>query len=149
MSTSRRNLDNTTATLPIVTTRGNQKPVEDFISYIRERVGTATRNWREIAQAFAEAKEMYGADSDAFKRLCKATKFSRSTADRLAKIAASARLKKHETELAAVHSWSTLYAIMNLPEYDVSLGWLIMRPFFLPRQAPYFHLREPSRSSWG
>ena len=39
--------------------------------------------------------------------------------------------------------------IVNLPEYDVSLGWLIMRPFFLPRQAPYFHLREPSRSSWG
>ena len=38
---------------------------------------------------------------------------------------------------------------LNLPEYDVSLGWLIMRPFFLPRQAPYFHLREPSRSSWG
>ena len=38
---------------------------------------------------------------------------------------------------------------VNLPEYDVSLGWLIMRPFFLPRQAPYFHLREPSRSSWG
>ena len=41
------------------------------------------------------------------------------------------------------------HAEMNLPEYDVSLGWLIMRPFFLPRQAPYFHLREPSRSSWG
>ena len=40
-------------------------------------------------------------------------------------------------------------AKVNLPEYDVSLGWLIMRPFFLPRQAPYFHLREPSRSSWG
>ena len=40
-------------------------------------------------------------------------------------------------------------ASVNLPEYDVSLGWLIMRPFFLPRQAPYFHLREPSRSSWG
>ena len=38
---------------------------------------------------------------------------------------------------------------LNLPGYDVSLGWLIMRPFFLPRQAPYFHLREPSRSSWG
>ena len=42
-----------------------------------------------------------------------------------------------------------LIASLNLPEYDVSLGWLIMRPFFLPRQAPYFHLREPSRSSWG
>ncbi len=38
---------------------------------------------------------------------------------------------------------------LNLPGYVVSLGWLIMRPFFLPRQAPYFHLREPSRSSWG
>ena len=116
MSTSKRALDNTTATLPFVTTRGNQKPVEDFISYIRERVGTATRNWREIAQAFAEAKEMYGADSDAFKRLCKATKFTRSTADRLAKVAASARLKEHEPELAAVHSWSTLHAITLLDD---------------------------------
>ena len=41
------------------------------------------------------------------------------------------------------------YTRMNLPGYDVSLGWLIMRPCFLPRQAPFFHLREPSRSSWG
>ncbi len=38
---------------------------------------------------------------------------------------------------------------MNLPGYDVSLGGLIMRPSFLPRQAPFFHLREPSRNSWG
>ena len=45
--------------------------------------------------------------------------------------------------------WKRLGRSLNLPEYDVSLGWLIMRPFFLPRQAPYFHLREPSRSSWG
>jgi phosphotriesterase-related protein len=38
---------------------------------------------------------------------------------------------------------------VNLPGSDVSLGWSIMRPFFLPRQAPFFHLPLPSRSSWG
>ena len=38
---------------------------------------------------------------------------------------------------------------LNLAGYDVSLGGLIMRPSFVPRQAPFFHLREPSRSSWG
>ena len=38
---------------------------------------------------------------------------------------------------------------MNLPGFDVSLGRSTMRPFFLPRQAPFFHLPLPSRSSLG
>lgn len=102
--------------LPIEMTREGGKPVGYFISYIRERVGSATRNWREIAQAFADAKEMYGADSVTFKELCTQTKFTRSTADRLAKIATDNRLKKHTEDLAAVHSWSTLYAITQLDD---------------------------------
>jgi hypothetical protein len=94
----------------------NTKNVEEFIEHIRERIIAAANNWREIAAAFAEAKEMYGFDSDAFKRLCKATKFSKSKASKLATIAASERLKKHEKELAAVQSWTVLYAITGLDD---------------------------------
>jgi len=60
--------------MSIVTTH-NQKSVEEFVGYIRERLQSSTRNWREIASAFAEAKEMFGVSSDSFKRLCKITKF--------------------------------------------------------------------------
>jgi hypothetical protein len=92
----------------------NTKNVEEYIEHIRGRIIAAANNWKEIAAAFAEAKEMYGFDSDTFKRLCNATKFSKSTASKLATVATSERLKKHEKELAAVHSWTVLYAITTL-----------------------------------
>ena len=92
----------------------NTKDVEEYIEQIRGRIIAAANNWKEIAAAFAEAKEMYGFDSDTFKKLCKATKFSKSTASKLAIVATSERLKKHEKELAAVHSWTVLYAITTL-----------------------------------
>ena len=38
---------------------------------------------------------------------------------------------------------------LTLPGFDVSLGWSTMLPFFFPRQAPFFHLPWPSRSSLG
>jgi hypothetical protein len=93
----------------------NTKSIADFVIYIRERVELATTCWREIAEAFAEAKEMYGGESDAFKQLCKGTRFSKSTAYKLAAIARSERLKAYEAKLSAVHSWGTLYAISALP----------------------------------
>ncbi len=92
----------------------NTKNVEEFIEYIRVRIIAAANNWKEVAKAFAEAKEMYGFESDAFKRLCKVTKFSKSKASKLATIATSERLKNYEKELAAVHSWTVLYAITTL-----------------------------------
>ena len=94
----------------------NTKNVEEFIEYVRQKIIAAASNWREIAAAFAEAKEMYGFDSDAFKRLCKATKFSSSKASKLATIAASERLKKYEKELEAVQSWTVLYDITRLDD---------------------------------
>ena len=36
--------------------------------------------------------------------------------------------------------------VMNLPAFGVSLGALTMLPFFLPRQAAFFHLHSPFRS---
>ena len=92
----------------------NTKNVEEFIEYIRVRIIAAAKNWKEVAKAFAEAKEMYGFESDAFKRLCKVTKFSKSKASKLATVATSERLKNYEKELAAVHSWTVLYAITTL-----------------------------------
>lgn len=94
----------------------NEKPVEEFVASIRQHVQTATKSWWKIAECFAEAREMYGADSDKFKRLCKETKFSESKASKLATIASSERLKKYAVKLSAVHSWGTLYAIAALKD---------------------------------
>ena len=41
----------------------NTKSVNDFIGYIRERLAQSTTSWREIAEAFAEAKEIFGGES--------------------------------------------------------------------------------------
>lgn len=94
----------------------NTKTVEEFIEHIRERIIAAANNWKEIAAAFGEAKEMYGFDSDTFKQLCKATKFSKSKASKLATIATSERLKKYGKELAAVQSWTVMYEITTLKD---------------------------------
>jgi hypothetical protein len=100
----------------IIDTKHNQKTLEEFVAVIRENVEASIRNWHKIAAAFAEAKEMFGASSDSFKALCKATKFSLSKASKLASIASSERLKEHEAELSAVHSWTVLYEITTLTD---------------------------------
>lgn len=97
-------------------TISNLKPVSEFASYIKERIQNQTKNWWEIAEAFAEAREMYGFESDSFKKLCLDTKFSKSKASKLATIAQSERLKTYGSKLSAVHSWGTLYAITTLDE---------------------------------
>jgi hypothetical protein len=94
----------------------NTKSVNDYIGYIRERLAQSTTAWREIAEAFAEAKEVFGGESDAFRNLCKETSFSRSTAHKLAAIASSERLVKYRDKLSAVHSWGTLYAVTALTD---------------------------------
>lgn len=94
----------------------NMKSVEEFVTFIRERIQRSNKNWWEIAQAFAEAKEMYGAGSDHFNSLCLKTSFSKSKALKLALIAVSDRLRQYAEKLSAVHSWNTLYAIASLKE---------------------------------
>ena len=94
----------------------NMKSVEEFVTYIRERIQRSNKNWWEIAQAFADAKEMYGASSDYFNSLCLQTSFSKGKALKLALIANSDRLKQYADKLSAVHSWNTLYAIASLKE---------------------------------
>ena len=95
-------------------TLSNQKSVQEFTTYILERIQASNKNWWEIAQAFSEAREMYGFESDSFKKLCTETKFSKSKASKLATIAMSERLKMYAAKLLAVHSWGTLYAITTL-----------------------------------
>ena len=94
----------------------NTQSVHDFIGYIRERLARSTTAWREIAEAFAEAKEIFGGESDSFRNLCKETNFSKSTAHKLAAIASSERLAKYREKLSVVHSWGTLYAITSLTD---------------------------------
>ena len=103
-------------TTTIINTKHNQKTIEEFVAVIRENVEASIKNWHKIASAFAEAKEMFGASSDSFKALCKATKFSLSKASKLASIASSERLKEHEAVLSAVHSWTVLYEITTLTD---------------------------------
>ena len=95
-------------------TLSNQKSVQEFTTYILERIQASNKNWWEIAKAFSEAREMYGFESDNFKKLCIETKFSKSKASKLATIAMSERLKTYAVKLSAVHSWGTLYAIATL-----------------------------------
>lgn len=92
----------------------NMKSVAEFVTYIRDRLQNANRNWWEIALAFAEAREMYGTESGRFKSLCSETGFGISKATKLAKIAESDRLQAYSEKLSAVHSWGTLYAITTL-----------------------------------
>lgn len=97
-------------------TGSNLKKVDEFVAIIREHMEASTSNWRAIASAFSEAKEMYGASSDRFAALCRETKFSETKAFKLASIASNERLKTHEKTLAAVHSWTVLYEITTLTD---------------------------------
>jgi hypothetical protein len=74
----------------------------------------STKNWRKIASAFAQAREIYGDDSNRLKKLCDATRFSKSKASKLATIGSSERLRTHENLLSAVQSWTLLYEIATL-----------------------------------
>jgi len=94
----------------------NTKPVEEFVSFISTRLKTANKSWLEIAEAFAEAQEMYGSASKSFKDLCELTRFSQSTIAKLISIVNSDRLKKYDVQLSSVQSWGTLYAIASLTE---------------------------------
>ena len=94
----------------------NTRPVAEFITYIKQQLEISTTSWKLIADALAEASEMYGVDSDSYRRLLKATNFSKSKASKLVTIATSKRLKKHENQLRCVQSWSTLYEVTTLDD---------------------------------
>ena len=57
---------------------------------------------------------------------------------------ASDELSEDDLEAVAGGGWLRLWqrgwghSPLNLPGFDVSLGGLIMRPSFLPRQAPFY-----------
>ncbi len=74
--------------------------------------------WKKVADAFAEAEEMYGLQSVNFKDLCRDTGFSESKAYKLTKIAQSERLRENAVTFSAVHSWTVLYAISVLTDAE-------------------------------
>lgn len=94
----------------------NTKPVSEFAEYIQSRLRASNKSWLEIAQAFAEAREMYGSKSDRFRELSKLTRFSESKIAKLVSVIHSERLKTYAVQLSSVHSWATLYAISSLSE---------------------------------
>jgi hypothetical protein len=96
----------------------NTKSVAEFADEICGYLGDATVAWKKVADAFAEAEDMYGLQSVNFKDLCRDTGFSESKAYKLTKIAQSERLRQNAEVFSAVHSWTVLYAIAVLTEEE-------------------------------
>lgn len=94
----------------------NTKTVDEFVADIQKNIQASTKNWWQIALAFAEAKEMYGTGSQRFKELSERTNFSVSKIAKLISIVSSERLKQYARKLSSVHSWGTLYAITTLTD---------------------------------
>ena len=102
----------------IVYAQSNMKSVAEFADEICGYMQDATVAWKKIADAFAEAEEMYGLQSVNFKDLCRDTGFSESKAYKLTKIAQSERLRDNAETFSAVHSWTVLYAISVLTDAE-------------------------------
>jgi hypothetical protein len=94
----------------------NQKPIQEFVAFIKDQLEISTQSWHKIAGAFHEASEMYGLDSEAYKGLLQDTGFHKSKASKLLAIASSERLKRYEVQLSCVHSWTTLYEVTTLSD---------------------------------
>jgi len=94
----------------------NTKTVDEFVTDIQKYIQASSKNWWQIALAFAEAKDMYGTGSQRFKELSERTSFSDSKVAKLVSIVSSDRLKQYARKLSSVHSWGTLYAITTLTE---------------------------------
>ena len=88
----------------------------EFIERIASELKAVTTSWSRIGSALSEAEEVFGCDSDAFKQILTATKFSRSTATKLLKIARSERLRQHAKVFAKCQAWTTLYEVTTLSE---------------------------------
>jgi hypothetical protein len=99
----------------------NQKTVTEFADYIRTCYQSINKNWLQIAEAFAEAKEMFGSGSSSFKQLAKTTRFSESSISKLISVVNSKRLKEYAVQFSSVQSWPTLYAISTLNEDQFEL----------------------------
>jgi len=99
----------------------NCKSVAEFVTYIKQQLEISNNSWRSIAAAFAEASDMYGSGSDAYRQLLIATNFSKSKASKLVAIATSKRLKTYEKPLRCVQSWSTLYEVTTLDDAQFAL----------------------------
>ena len=98
----------------------NKKPVGEFVVFIQQQLEASTQSWRKIAEAFREASEMYGLDSNSYKELLKATNFHKSKVSKLIAIASNERLKQYLNQLSGVQSWAALYEVTTLTEEQFS-----------------------------
>ncbi len=92
----------------------------EFIECIAAELRAITKSWNRIGSTLSEAEEVFGYDSDAFKQILKAAKFSRGTATKLVKIARSERLQKHSEIFEKCQAWTTLYEITTLSDEQFS-----------------------------
>jgi hypothetical protein len=98
----------------------NKKPVGEFVVFIKQQLEASTQSWRKVAEAFREASEMYGLESNSYKELLKATNFHKSKVSKLIAIASSERLKRYSNQLSSVQSWATLYEVTTLTDEQFS-----------------------------
>ena len=99
----------------------NEKTVQDFVDYISDRMKVINTAWIDIAKALYEARQMYGNDSDKYKKVLIGTKISKSTANKFIAIASSNRLEEYREKLSLISSWGTLYAIHSLSEDNFTI----------------------------
>ena len=94
----------------------NMMPEMDIIKTIKTEMAKATVAWKVIAQAFSDAEEQYGSGSDSFSQILKATRFSKSTAMKLIKVARCKRISNNADMLDRVQAWTVLYEISTLTD---------------------------------
>lgn len=94
----------------------NMMPEMDIIKTIKTEMAKATVAWKVIAQVFSDAEEQYGSGSDSFSRILKATRFSKSTAMKLIKVARCKRISNNADMLDRVQAWTVLYEISTLTD---------------------------------
>ena len=104
-------------TNPIVT---NNISIKNFIEMIENELKQQNASWMRIALAFSEAAEQYGTDSDAYKKILRATNFSGSKARKLVAIARDERLTAYQDAFASIHSWTTLYEVTTLTDEQIT-----------------------------
>jgi hypothetical protein len=98
----------------------NKTSIEKFIEMIENELKQQNASWMRVALAFSEAAEQYGTDSDAYKKILRATNFSDSKARKLIAIARDNRLTAYQDAFASIHSWTTLYEVTTLTDEQIT-----------------------------
>jgi len=95
--------------------------IDDYSNRVKELYAKSSSNWIDIGELMEEARtrlragNLYTQDL-AWQQFCTDVGLSVNVASRLCEIGASDRMKRYRDQFRCVEGWSTLYAVMKLPE---------------------------------